>query len=179
MLKLDIFSNLMKPAHKAILDVMFNNREAFYLRELAKAAGLPVATTHRAVTELTKLNILTATKVKHVLLYTIQKNEKTQPLAQLFRKDIRILDEFTKQIIELPGLKAIVMHGKETEGRISLLLIGDKLDESILRKAVGDINDRHNILISYLPVTVEQYKQMGQMGMWNEQKKVIWEREES
>ena len=160
----------------AIMDILFNSNEEMYLGEIAKAAKVPVASAYRIINDLIKLGIVKVNQIKKLKLYSVEKNEKTLFWGNILRKGVQVLDEFISKIKDIDGLQEIMLHGEARKDRANLLLIGEKLDESVLKRAVGEIKDKYNFVITYLPLTLLQYKQMSAMGMYGEKKKVLWER---
>jgi hypothetical protein len=171
----EVLVQLMDAKVVAILRVLFNAKDEFYLRELAKKAKVPVTSALRELNELVGLDVVAVKQIKRMKLYSIGSGEKAQTLAPLFRKDIQVVEEFVDKISGIPGLQAVYVQGQEKD-RANLLLVGVELDQEVLTQAVADIKENQQFTISYLPVTLEQYKQMSTMGMWSEQKKLVWER---
>ena len=158
----------------AVLDVLFNSDEEMYLGEIAKAAKVPVATTYRIINELVKLGLVKINQIKKLKLYSVGKNEKTLFWGNILRKGVQVLDEFISIVKVIPGLQEIMLHGETMKDRANLLIIGENLDEGVLKGAVGAIKEKHGFTITYLPLTLLQYKQMSAMGMYGERKKVLW-----
>ena len=172
---MDILLQLMDSKVEALLRVLFNSSEELYLREAAKKANVSVTSTLRVLSGLSAIGVVSVRAVKRMKLYSISKNEKSDALAPLFKKDIRMVEQFVMLVKDLAGLKAIYQHGEEAKNRVNLLLIGDALDEGVLKGAVAEIKEKNNFTISYIAVTLEQYNHMSQMGLWKGEKKV-WER---
>ena len=177
MVNVEVFLPLMEKKTSAILNVLFNTPGDFYLRELAVKANVPPATTLRILRKLVPLELVQVNQVKHIKLYSIAKNEKTHTLSSLFKKEVKILEFFVNSVKSMPGLQAVYVHGEESEDRINVLLIGDNLDQGFLRNLISQIKDSYNYVITYLIVTLEQYRQMSQMGLWGRQRKVLWEKQ--
>lgn len=176
MQKIELVRGLMDSKKLAVMDTLFNAHEEMYLGELAKASKVPVATTYRIINELVKLGVVKVNQIKRLKLYGIDKNEKTLFWGNLLKKGVQVLDDFILIVKEIPGLQEVMLHGEEMKDRANLLLIGENLDEGILKRAVSDIKDKYSFTITYLPLTLLQYKQMSAMGMYGEKKKVVWER---
>lgn len=176
MTKVGLVKGLLDDKKLAVMDVLFNSHEEMYLGEIAKAAKVPVATTFRIVNDLVGLGIIKVNKIKKLKLYSLEKNEKTLFWGNILKKGVQVLDEFISIVKEIPGLQEVRLHGEDMKDRANLLIIGEKLDEGILKGAVADIKEKHNFTISYLPLTLLQYNQMSAMGMYGEKKKVLWVR---
>lgn len=171
---LDVFLQLMDSKVEALLRVLFNSQEELYLREAAKKANVPVTSALRVLSELSALGIVSVRAVKQLKLYSVAKGEKYDALAPLFRKDMLMVEQFVTRVKDVAGLKIIYQHGDDTH-RVDLVLIGEALDEGVLKGAVAEIKEKQNFTISYIVATLEQYKQMSQTGLWKWERK-IWER---
>lgn len=176
MQRIELVRGLLDESKLAILDVLFNAKEEMYLGEIAKQSKIPVATAFRVVNSLVKLGLIRVNKIKKIKLYSIDKNEKTLFWGNILNRGVQVLDEFISIVKDIPGLQEIRLHGEELKDRANLLMIGEHLDEAILKKAVADIHEKYNYSISYLPLTFLQYNQMSAMGMYGEKKKVLWVR---
>lgn len=176
MQRFEIFEQLLDPNIVSLLKVLFNAHEELYLRELARKAHVPAATALRTLRFLVQQGIVHVVAVKHIKLYSIEKNEKTQVLVRLFRKGVQVLDEFLSLVKGLSGLDAVYVYGEEGDERADVLLIGQGIDEGVLKNAVADVKAKHGFVVSYLVLTLEQYKQMSQMGLWSGQKRVVWDK---
>lgn len=176
MARIELVQGLMDKKKLAVLDILFNSDEEMYLGEIAKAAKVPAATTYRIINEMVKLGLVKINQIKKLKLYSVDKNEKTLFWGNILRKGVQVLDEFISIVKVIPGLQEIMLHGETTKDRANLLIIGENLDEGVLKGAVGAIKEKHGFTITYLPLTLLQYKQMSAMGMYGERKKILWER---
>lgn len=174
MQKIELVRGLMDNKKLAVLDVLFNAHEEMYLGEIAKQSKVPVASVFRILKELVKFELVKVNQIKRLKLYGVDRNEKTLFWGNLLKKGVQVLDDFISIVKEIPGLQEVMLHGEEMKDRANLLLIGENLDEGVLKKAVSDIKDKYGFTITYLPLTLLQYKQMSAMGMYGEKKKVVW-----
>ena len=174
MAKIELIKGLMDDKKLAIMNTLFNAHEELYLSEIAKKSKVSTASTFRIINKLIKLNIIKVNQIKKLKLYSIDKNEKTFFWGNILKQGIQIMDDFVGLIKNMPGLQEIIIHGEGMKNRANLLLIGDKLDESILKTAVSEILDKYKFTITYLALNLLQYKQMSAMGMYTEKKKVLW-----
>jgi len=176
MARIELVQGLMDAKKLAVLDILFNSDEEMYLGEIAKASKVPAATTYRIINEMVKLGLVKVNQIKKLKLYSVDKNEKTLFWGNILRKGVQVLDEFISIVKVIPGLQEIMLHGETMKDRANLLIIGENLDEGILKGAVGAIKEKHGFTITYLPLTLLQYRQMSAMGMYGERKKVLWVR---
>jgi hypothetical protein len=160
-----------------ILSVFYDNEEAeFNLLEISKKSKVSLATTHRTINKLVKLNILEIRNIKHLKLYILAKNKTTEHLKNIVKKDQQLLEMFIERIKGIPGLNKVIIQGKESKHKVNLLLIGHIHDKEIIRSAVYDIKEQHNFTITHLELAEDQYEQMSIMGLYNGEKKVIYEK---
>ncbi|MFC1801313.1 hypothetical protein ACFLZB_02525 [Nanoarchaeota archaeon] len=172
--KIELVRGLLDDKKLAVMEILFNAHEEMYLSEIAKQSKVPVASCFRIVGGLVKLNLVKMTKIKRLKLYSIDKNEKTLFWGNILKRGVQVLDDFMRMVKDMPGLQEVMLHGEEMKDRANLLIIGEGLDEGTLKGAVSDIRDKYGFNITYLPLTLLQYKQMSAMGMYGEKKKVLW-----
>ena len=175
--EISVFEELFDNKIISVLKVLFkdSNRE-FYLQELSQEAGVPMATTLRILNKLNKLEIVEVNKISRVKLYKLKDNKKVKFLASIFKMEIRILDKFIEEIKDLPGLKQVILHGKEHTDRANVLLIGDDLDTGEIKRICAEIKEKYQFTINPLSLTESQYEQMSQMGLYSGQKKILLEK---
>ena len=160
-----------------ILQIFLTNREKqFYLQEMSTLSEVPIATTSRILNKLAKLKILKIIKVSKFKIYQLDNNDNTKYLSKIFKKDVQILDLFVDSLKHQPGIQSIILHGEEKKDRANILLIGEEIDASNLKEAVGNIKTNHSFTISALTLTREQYEQMSQMGLYSGKKRSLYER---
>lgn len=172
--KIELVQGLMDGKKLAVMNVLFNSSEELYLGEIAKSARVSMATTYRIVNELVKLRFIKINRIKRLKLYSVEKNEKTLFWSNILKKGVQVLDDFIMMVKDMPGLQEIMLHGETRRDRANLLIIGEKIDESVLKQAMSDIKDKYGFVITYLPLTLLQYRQMSAMGMYSEKKHVLW-----
>lgn len=176
MAKIDMVKGLLDGKKLKVMEVLFNATEEMYLGEIAKLSRVPVASVYRIVNELVRLELVRVNQIKKLKLYSVGQNEKTLFWGRILRKNVQVLEEFVSMVKDIPGLQEIRLHGDALKDRANLLLIGENLDEGKLKSAVAEIREKHGYTISYLPLTLLQYRQMSAMGMYGEKKKLLWEK---
>lgn len=174
MAKIDLIKGLLDSKKLRILEVLFNATEEMYLGEIAKASKVPVATAFRITNNLVELGLVKVNQIKKLKLYSVAQNEKTLFWGRILRKNVQVLEEFVSILKDMPGLQEIRLHGDAMKDRANLLVIGEKLDEGRLKSAVAEIREKYGYTITYLPLTLLQYRQMSAMGMYGEKKKILW-----
>ncbi len=175
--EISVFEELFDDKIIAVLKTLFkDSTKEFYLQELSEEAKIPMATTFRILSKLNRLEIVEITKISRFKLYKLQNNKKVKMLASVFKMELRIMDKFIEEIRDLPGLKKIILHGKEYSDRANVLLIGDELDTGEIKRICAEIKEKHKFTINPLSLTETQYEQMSQMGLYSGQKKVLMEK---
>ncbi len=175
--EISVFEELFDKKVIAILKILFkDSTKEFYLQELSHEAKVPMATTLRILNKLNKMEIVEISKVSRFKLYKLKDNKKVKFLASVFKMETRILDKFIEEIKVLPGLKQVILHGKEHSDRANILLIGDELDTGEIKRICAEIKEKHQFTINPLSLTENQYEQMSQMGLYSGQKKVLLEK---
>lgn len=174
----NILSEIFNKKVLAILKVLINDSsgEGLYLREISKAADVPAATTYRILKKLNDAGIVTKTRVKQIKLYKIRQSEGSALLFKLLRKEARALDRFIELAKQLPAVETIILHGKEEKNRANVLLIGEDIDASHIKKICAMIKEEYDFVIAPLSLTAEQFEQMLKMGLYSSEKKVLFSR---
>ena len=159
----------------AILAVLVNDSTGgLYLREIAKYADVSDATTFRIINNLLKANIVGQQKIKKLKLYRFKTNDNTRFLYKLLKKDIQIIQIFVEKASKLRGIQAILLHGKESNQRANILIIGTNIDAGQIKELCGSIKEEYQFVISPLTLTAEQFEQMSKMGLYSGKEKVLF-----
>lgn len=173
----EILEGLLPPSTLKILKLLINNEDQkYYLRELARQARVPPATTYRIVQNLVAHDIILVEQIKRFKLYTFN-SEKANFLIDILQDRKSAVVEFVNSIKEFDGVEMVVLHGKEDKTRANVLAIGKGMDvESIKRNAVY-ISDKFKFNIILLTLEPDQYNQMSSMGLYPGKKKILFESE--
>jgi hypothetical protein len=155
---------------------LFDGTDKFYLREIAKKAKVPNATTFRIVKKLKAIGVIEETLIKKTKLYSLNQNKSTKLLSELFEEKKTILDEFIETASLLEGVLMIVSHGEEQKDRASLFIIGENVDNKAVKDKVGEIKEKYNFSIIELVLSPEQFNQMNMTNLIPEKRTILWER---
>jgi len=150
--------------------------QQFYLKEISKQTKVPLATTHRILNKLLELEIIDRTKIKHLKIYKLAQNEKTKYLESVFEEKKTILDEFIEQANNIDGIKIIMIYGREEKDKANLLIIGESIDNSLIRDLIVKIKEKYSFTITHLVLTESQYQQMAAMNLYPGKKEVLLEK---
>ncbi|MFH1173625.1 MAG: hypothetical protein V1725_00650 [archaeon] len=162
-----------------ILRLFLNNPDKqYYVREVAKATKQPIATTFRALQKYLGMGIIAQTKIKHLKIYQLQKNDNTSFLQQLFEEKKSILQSFIDQVSTIEGVSELLLHGKEEKEKANIVIIGKSIDDMRVREIVVAIKNEYNFTISHLILSQEQFAQMEAMGLFPGKKTALFERKQ-
>lgn len=155
---------------------MENEKDEFYLREIAKKTDVSAASTFRILNKLLLMKIIDKKEGKTSKLYTISDNKQVEYLKKILNKDKTMLDTFVEFIKGIPSVEMAVIHGKLQKDKMNALLIGNDIDMEMVNGFLKEIKQKYNYNVSILSLTIEQYHQMTSMGLYQGEKKVIYRR---
>ena len=161
-----------------ILKLFLNNKEKqFYLREVSKKSGVPLATTSRMIKKLTDIDIVRRIEINKFKLYTLSRNKSTEFLEDFLREDKQVLNIFVDMIKGQPGIEEIILHGEIRDNKANLLLIGENIQNGEIKTLCADIKEKYKFMISSLSLQREQFQQMSKMGLYNEKKQTLFRKQ--
>lgn len=161
-----------------VLRLFINNpTQKYYLREVAKVAKVPAATTYRIIKTMKELELIDEEKIKHLKLYTL--NEKNAaPFFELLEDKRSALQEFSDFISGVEGVQLVVLHGKEEKDKASVLIVGINIGNEVIREKVVELRQKYNFNLIYLVLDPSQYDQMVSMGLYPGKKIQLFSRSE-
>jgi CO dehydrogenase/acetyl-CoA synthase epsilon subunit len=172
-----LMENLFDKKMLAIIKLFLKRKDQeFYLKEISKQTRVPLASTHRILARLLDLGILERTKIKHLKIYRLADNQKTKYLEAVFEEKKTILDEFIEQANLVDGIKTIIFYGREEKDKANLLIIGEGVDNSLIRDIIVKIKEKYNFTITHLVLTESQYQQMAAMNLYPGKKEILLEK---
>jgi len=172
-----ILENLFDKKLLNILKLFLKKKDQqFYLKEISKQTKVPLASTHRILNKLLNLEIIERTKIKHLKIYKLKENEKTKFLEAIFEEKKTILDEFVELANNITGIKTIISSGREEKDKANLLIIGESIDNSLIREIIVKIKEKYNFTITHLVLTETQYEQMAAMNLYPGKKEILLEK---
>lgn len=177
MQRIDILGQLFDSKVLKILRLFYADEKAdYYLREIAKKTGIPVATTFRIVNKLAELGIIETVQIKKFKLYKLGDNEHTRFLGQFIRKEKQALQVFITRAKAIDGINTITLQGREEKDRANVILIGANIDQAKVKELCAAIKTEFNFTITELILGEEQFKQMDSMGLFPGKKQVLYQR---
>jgi len=173
----DILGQLFDEKILRILRLFYDNESAeFYLREISKKAGIPVASTFRIVNKLVELEVIILVHIKKFKLYKLGDNENTRFLGQFIRKQKQALEVFITRAKAIEGISSIILQGREEKDRANVIIIGKGIEQAKVKELCGSVRDEFNFTITDLILSEEQFSQMDTMGLYPGKKKTLYQR---
>ena len=173
----NILDNLMDKSMLKILRTFLDNpAQQFYLRELAKKTRIPTTSTLRILRHLIKQEIIEESRIKRMTLYELAMNKETEFLAEILSTKKSALNAFIDLISKVPGIDQVLLHGKESPDRASILIIGHSVDAEKVQYAVLDVKQRFKFSILHLLIEPAQFEQMTAMGLYPGKKVLLYPR---
>lgn len=161
----------------AVLRYLSTNAEKqFYLRELAKATRVPVATVYRIVLRLVALEVIQVTRIKKMKLYSYGIGKEAKFVEQIIEVRRGAVEEFVDLCRSVDGIMQVVLHGKRQKDKANLLIIGEHVAAPALLDAASRVRESLGFNIIYLVLTPHQYDQMVDMGLYAGDRQVLLER---
>ena len=177
MADLDFLESLFDDKLVRILRVFFQfSQKKFYLKEVSDQSKVSMATTHRILTKLVRLNIISEVKISKFKVYQLAVNERTEFLSEFIKGSVKVTETFVDMIKDDPGIESVILVGKEGESKANLIIIGSSVDTERVKLATTEVKERYNYKITYINMPMEQYEQMVSMGLYPGTKKVLYQR---
>ncbi|MFP4111443.1 MAG: hypothetical protein ACLFPQ_00075 [Candidatus Woesearchaeota archaeon] len=174
MQELEFLTHLFDKKLIDILRLFFQFPEKkFYLKEISDSSKVSMATTHRTLTKLVKLEVLDEIKISKFKVYQLARNEKTNFLGSFIKQSVKVAELFVEKAKDIEGVEMIILHGKETDTKANLLIIGQEVPKEEIKSVAAELKEKYNFTISYLTLTQEQYEQMSAMGLYSGSKKIL------
>ena len=153
-----------------------NPDKQYYLREIAKATRVPIATVFRIINRLALLEIVQVQKIKRMKLYQYGQGKESKFVEGIIEVRRGALEEFVELCLPIPGIHEVVLQGKPTKDRASILLIGEGIPAGTVQEAINGVRETFGFSIIHLTLTPEQYAQMTAMGLYPGERKVLLEK---
>ncbi len=177
MADLDFLESLFDDKLVRIMRVFFQKSDRkFYLKEVSDLAKVSIATTHRILTKLVRLNIISEIKISKFKVYQLSSNERTSFLSDFIKGSVKVTEIFVDMIKDDPGIESIILLGKEKESKANLIIIGKAIDGEKVKLATADVKEKYSYNITYMTMPAEQYEQMISMGLYPGTKEVLYRR---
>lgn len=177
MKKSDVLRELFDEKIIRIINIFLEEPEKhFSLTQTSSMAKVNVATTLRILERLVKRDIVEITNMGKSKFYKLKQGEKTIALNRLLKKEEHITD-FIDKIKEVPKIRRIILESKTDEGA-KVIIVGNPVPSEKIKAIVKEIEDEHKFKIQHVELSEEQFEGMEKMGLYNLEKKIIWDRDQ-
>ena len=130
-----LLENLFDKKILVILRLLAKKKDQkFTLQEISNATKVPLASTFRILKRLLDLEIISMEHTKHLKIYSWIDTERTKFLENVLKGTKTIMDEFIDAMNKINGIKTIILHGKEEKDKANIIIIGDSIDNELIRQ---------------------------------------------
>ena len=172
-----LLENLFDKKILVILRLLAKKKDQkFTLQEISNATKVPLASTFRILKRLLDLEIISMEHTKHLKIYSWIDTERTKFLENVLKGTKTIMDEFIDAMNKINGIKTIILHGKEEKDKANIIIIGDSIDNELIRQVVVNIKTKYLFTITHLVMSESQYIQMAAMNLFSGKKEVLLEK---
>ncbi len=161
-----------------LIDLFSNNPDKqFYLRQVSRLTGISPATTFRLLNQLLKKEIIKQITINRFKLYQLNDNEKGKQIAELFSRKKNAIEMFISMIRDIKEIEQVYsLDSRSTKDKLNVLIIGQNIDSTALKRIVVKIKEDFNFTINYLSLTFDQYSNMLSMGLFPGKKTLLYEK---
>lgn len=149
--------------------------KTFSLTQVSSQAKVNIATTLRIVEKLVKKDIIEIDLIGKSKFYRLKQSEKTLLLNKLLRREEH-LTEFTEKIKEMVSVTKVILEEK-TSNEAKMIIVTTSPSQDKIKNLVDEIKKKFNFKIEFIEITEKQFSEMERLGVFNLNKKVIWQRE--
>lgn len=173
-----ILEELFDKKTLAVLRLLSQNPDKqYYLREIAKATRVPVATVFRITKRLVAMGVVSEIRIKlKMKLYQYGSGKESKFVEQLIEIRRGAVEEFVDACKAIDGIQQIILHGKRLKDKANILIIGQNVAKEPLGRAVTKIKEETGFTILYLLLEPNQYEQMAHMGLYAEDRQILLQR---
>jgi hypothetical protein len=176
MKKADVLRELFDEKIIKIINIFLDEPEKnFSLTQASSMSKVNVATASRILERLVKKEIIEITPMGKSKFYKLRPGEKTIALNRLLKKEEHITD-FIEKIKEISKIKKIILESKTDDGA-KVIIVGNPVPSEKVAAIIKEIEGKYNFKIQYVEFSEEQFEGMEKMGIYNLNKKIIWDRE--
>ncbi len=151
-----------------------NPNNQYYLREIARVTRVPIATVFRIIKHLVAMNVIQEIKIKKFKLYQYATGKEAKFVEQLIEVRKGAVEEFIETCRTVEGIAQVILHGKRLKDKANILIIGQGIATEPLGQAVAKIKETTGFTIIYLILEPQQYEQMSQMGLYSDERQVLF-----
>lgn len=148
--------------------------EEFTLKEIVKQSKVPLATTFRVLKDLAKKDLVEKTKHKHLTTYQLASGPDAQYLGKLLYERPQPIEAFVERAKHIENIDRIIMHGKATESKANVVLIGSDISKEAVHQAIISIREDFNFTITHLILEEEQFAMLESMGQFSGNRTILY-----
>jgi len=172
---IDILRDLFDEKIITIINTFLENPDnPLSLTEISKESGVNVATALRIIDKLINKDFVETITIGKSKAYKLKQSEKTLGLYKLLRKD-EGLSNFIDKIKQDKRIKKIILESK-TEKGAKLIIVGSEIPTDKILTTANKIRRDSKFNIDFIEISEKQFKEMERMGLYNLNKKIVWER---
>lgn len=178
MREMEILRELFDEKIIRVLNTFLDNQEKnLSLSEISELSKINMTTTFRIIKKLAEKDFINIIIVGKTKTYQIKRNEKVLILLKFLKKDTDYLLEFINNIKQHLGVKKIVLELRSKDSA-KLLIVGDIIPSEKIKEIAGEIKTKHNFAIDFVEISEKQFAEMKNLGLYDLNRKIIWERKE-
>lgn len=160
-----------------ILKILINNSDKdFNLRELAREAKVPVASTHRILNKLCKMQMVGKIEINKFKVYKFNPTEKNKQLSSIFEIKKPAMEQFVDYVKQLNEVEEVIQQGDVADKKANVLIIGNKIDAKMIDSFVEEIKLKNDFEISFVALDQNQFRKMTSMGLYSGKKLNLFSR---
>jgi len=176
--RMNIFRELFDDKIIKVLNAFLENpRKQFSLTEVSSSSKVHIATAMRILEKLSRQNVVEIILIGRSKFYRLKQSEKTLLLNKLLKNQEEHILKFTEKIKQHPRVKKIILESK-TKDSAKILLVGSFLPTEKIQAIVEEMRREDHFRIQFVELSEKQFEDMKKIGLYDLDKKIIWEREE-
>src|SRR3989338_1624411 len=116
--QIKILEELFDKKTLAVLRLFSSNADKqYYLREIAKATRVPIATVFRIVRKLVTMGVVNEIKIKKFKIYQYGTGKESKFVEQLIEIRRGAVEEFVENCRSIDGIWQVILHVKKLKDR--------------------------------------------------------------
>jgi|APSaa5957512622_1039677.scaffolds.fasta_scaffold01661_17 hypothetical protein len=149
----------------------------FSMSEVSRFSGINGATTFRILNKIVKENLVRVTVVGKSRSYQLSQGERANSLSRLLKKteEVNVLDIFCDRVKELPRVKTVLLDSKDANSA-KLIIVGEYPSSERINKIRDDLYENKKFKISFVELTLKQYKDLRKFGTIPSGKRILFTR---
>ena len=160
-----------------ILKVLINNSDKdFNLRELAREAKVPIASIHRILNKLYKMQMIGKIEINRFKVYKFNPTAKNLQLSSIFEVKKPAMEQFVDYVKQINDVEEVIQQGDVVDNKANVLIIGSKIDAKLIDNYIEEIKIKNDFEISFVSLDQNQYKKMTSMGLYSGKKLNLFSR---